>query len=102
MNCPREGCNGLVEGPEWEHTHEGKVYQVRCLNCGWRSSDPLLCVYNTENFVEKEIRTLEEKYIRPKLPFSAYDFGEARSSASELRGEEKKEDNIAGSSEGLV
>lgn len=41
--CPR--CQGCLAGPEWDVTPQGRVYQVWCINCGWRVSDPHLMEY---------------------------------------------------------
>jgi uncharacterized Zn finger protein len=38
MTCPK--CAGCLEGPEWDFTLQGKVLQVRCIQCGWRAFHP--------------------------------------------------------------
>ena len=38
MTCPK--CSGCLEGPDWDPTPQGKVLQVRCVNCGFRAFHP--------------------------------------------------------------
>jgi len=44
MICPRKGCEGAVEGPQYENTTQGRVYTMHCLNCGWRANDSILAI----------------------------------------------------------
>lgn len=42
--CPRAGCNGPLEGPQYENTTQGRVLTIHCLNCGWRANDKVLAI----------------------------------------------------------
>ena len=47
MKCPK--CSGHLEGPEWDFTLQGKVLQVRCIQCGFRAFHPTSYVDYSES-----------------------------------------------------
>ena len=53
MTCPK--CSGCLEGPEWDLTLQGKVLQVRCVNCGFRAFHPTSYVDYTEKKEHTEV-----------------------------------------------
>lgn len=79
--CPK--CCGLVEGPQWEGTLQGKVYTLHCVNCGWRANSRRYVIDYTMPKKELDIHITKMKHLtRPvikikvprRLPLSAYNW----------------------------